>query len=166
MSIYVENTSYFDRMNGKPVGCRPSPQNCGNSDVFTQERQLRGSYESVLPEAPVLQGTPEHERPITLPEDYNAAPSVGLDDVKNAKPTNVMPNETTYENPEKIDFGNITNKYTGEKFNPNNTYYTPQPGDNGSPIINGGIISQDGAEYVQDAGGYWVRRHSFLNVTW
>ena len=142
-----------------------STRTYNNTDIFTQERQMRGSYESVLPEAPVLQGTPQHERPITLPEDYNEQPTVGLDDVKNASPTNVMPQSVPQEEKPDLITGNASS-YTGKKFNPNETYYTPPPGDNGSPINNYGIISQNGAEYVQDAGGNWIRRYSFLKVTW
>ena len=140
-----------------------STRTYNNTDIFTQERQMRGSYESVLPEAPVLQGTPQPERPITLSEE---PPTLRLDGVKNAPPTTVMPNKTTYENPEKFDFGNSAAQCTVEDFDPTRQYYTPQPGDDGSPINNYGIISQNGAEYVQDAGGNWIRRYSFLKVTY
>lgn len=88
-------------------GCKSTNQGStrtynNNTDIFTQERQMRCSSETVVPYTTVLQGRPQPERSITLSEE---PPTLGLNGVKNAPPTNVMPNETPYENPNKIDFG-------------------------------------------------------------
>lgn len=168
MSIYdVQRTGYNANTYAPTVTYRGSTQPINKSDIFTQERQLRGNYETVVPDTPAFPQTPE--RPITQPEDYNEAPSIGLEDVKNAQPTEQKPLEPSIPQEGKTDWiaGNDSGLYGGENFDPNRRDYYTVPEGNGVPSLNSnGTVSQGGATYVQDAGGEWNRVYSFLQVTW